>query len=82
MTSSAIQQTHTPTIPTRGLAAAVYQGSLRAARAWYRRQAGRRQLASLSFEQLRDVGIDPDMISRGPKVPGDPWTMIRLQSLR
>jgi uncharacterized protein YjiS (DUF1127 family) len=82
MTSSAIQQNQTPTIPIRGLAAAVYQGSLRAARAWYRRQVGRRQLASLSLNQLRDVGIDPDVIFRDPAVPGDPWTMIRLQSLR
>jgi len=50
--------------------------------AFHRRRATRRQLESLSLEQLRDVGIDPDVISRGHEVPGDPWTMTRLMSLR
>ena len=55
---------------------------LRHAAAWRRRRATRRQLESLSLDQLRDVGIDPDVISRGHDVPGDPWTMTRLMSLR
>ena len=47
-----------------------------------RRRATRRQIESLSVDQLRDVGIDPHVISRGHAVPGDPWTMSRLMSLR
>ena len=50
--------------------------------AFHRRRTTRRQLESLTLEQLRDVGIDPDVISRGHDVPGDPWTMTRLMSLR
>jgi len=82
MTSSAIQQIHTPTDPARGLAAVAIRRSLRAAAAWYRRQASRRQLESLTLEQLRDVGIDADVVSRGHEIPGDPWLMSRLMSLR
>ena len=81
MTTSAIQQTHTRTDPARGLAAAAIQGTLRAACAWYQRQASRRQLESLTLEQLRDVGIDPDVISRGHRLPVDPWLTSRLMNL-
>lgn len=82
MTTSAIQQSCPPTAPARTVTAAAIQGALRAASAWYRRRTTRRELESLTLEQLRDVGIDPDVISRGHDVPGDPWTMSRLMSLR
>lgn len=74
MTSTAIR------LP--GLKSSPLSALLRRAAAWRRRRATRRQLESLSLEQLRDVGIDPDVISRGHEVPGDPWTMSRLMSLR
>jgi uncharacterized protein YjiS (DUF1127 family) len=82
MTTSAIQQSCPPTAPARTVAAVAIQGTLNAASAWYRRQASRRQLESLTLEQLRDVGIDADVISRGHEIPGDPWLMSRLLSLR
>lgn len=82
MTTSAIQQSCTRTDPARSLATDVLQGALRAIGAAYRRRMTRRQLESLTLEQLRDVGIDPDVISRGHEVPGDPWLMSRLLSLR
>jgi len=82
MTTSAIQQIHTPTDPSRTVAAAVIQGTLRAASEWYRRRTTRRELEGLTLEQLRDVGIDADVISRGHEIPGDPWLMSRLLSLR
>jgi uncharacterized protein YjiS (DUF1127 family) len=41
----------------------------------------RRELNSMTLEQLRDVGIDPDVISREYKLPVDPWLTSRLQSL-
>ena len=50
--------------------------------ALHRRRATRRQLQSLTLDQLRDVGIDPDVTARGYEVPGDPRLMIRLMSLR
>lgn len=82
MTTSAIQQSCTPTTPARSLAAAAVQGALCAASEWYRRRTTRRELESLTLEQLRDVGIDADVISRGHEIPGDPWLMSRLMSLR
>ncbi|HEY9539562.1 MAG TPA: DUF1127 domain-containing protein [Kiloniellaceae bacterium] len=66
-----------PTLSTPAL-----EALLQRVAAIYRRQVTRRQLESLTLEQLRDVGIDPDVISRGHDVPGDPWTMSRLMSLR
>lgn len=78
MTTSAIQ--HSTRAFSLGTTAA--QGALRAVSAWYRRQESRRQLESLTLEQLRDVGIDADVISRGHEIPGDPWLMSRLMSLR
>ncbi|MEQ9608045.1 MAG: DUF1127 domain-containing protein [Kiloniellaceae bacterium] len=82
MTTSAIQQSCPPAAPARSLATSVIRGTLRAAAAWYRRRTTRRQLESLTLEQLRDVGIDPDVISRGHEIPSDPWLMSRLLSLR
>lgn len=82
MTTSAIQQSCTPAAPARSVAAAAVQGALHAASEWYRRRTSRRQLESLTLEQLRDVGIDPDVISRGHEIPSDPWLMSRLLSLR
>ena len=74
MASSAIQ-IPTLTIP----AAAALLGRLAA---FHRRRVTRRQLESLTPEQLRDVGIDPDVISRAHTVPGAPWLTSRLMSLR
>jgi uncharacterized protein YjiS (DUF1127 family) len=74
MTSTAIQ------IPT--LKAPALMRLLGCVTTYRRRRATRRQLESLTLDQLRDVGIDPDVISRGHPVPGDPWTMSRLMSLR
>lgn len=45
---------------------------LQRALAWHRRRASRRQLETLTLEQLRDLGLDPDVISRGHAVPGNP----------
>ena len=55
---------------------------LRALVSFLRRRTARRELNGLTLEQLRDVGIDPDVISRGHELPADPWTMSRLMSLR
>jgi uncharacterized protein YjiS (DUF1127 family) len=74
MTTTAIRL---PTLTTPLLA-----GLTQRAIAWRRRRATRRQLESLTLDQLRDVGIDPDVVSRGHDVPGDPWMMSRLMSLR
>ena len=67
---------------TSNLARLLMAGALRSITAGYRRRTARRQLESLTLEQLRDVGIDPDVISRAHEIPGDPWTMSRLMSLR
>jgi uncharacterized protein YjiS (DUF1127 family) len=82
MASAAISQTSTQTTLVRGPVAGAFQSLLQAGIALHRRQVTRRQLQGLTLEQLRDVGIDPDVISRRHDVPGDPWTMSRLMSLR
>ncbi|MGD1877309.1 MAG: DUF1127 domain-containing protein [Kiloniellaceae bacterium] len=82
MTIIAIRRNHAPYLSIHGLAAAAIQGVLRAAAAWYRHRQSRIQLDGLTPELLRDVGIDPGTIRRGPDVPGDPWTTSRLMSLR
>lgn len=46
-----------------------------------RRRVARRELNGLTAEQLRDVGIDPDVISRGHRLPVDPWLTSRLMNL-
>lgn len=74
MATTAIQ-TIRPALPSLNIL-------LRRLAAFHQRRATRRQLESLTLEQLRDVGIDPDVISRGHDVPGDPWMMSRLMSLR
>lgn len=79
MTSSTIR---IPTLKAPNLKSSVVTALLRRAAAFHRRRATRRQLESLTVEQLRDVGLDPDVISRGHQVPGDPWLMSRLMSLR
>ena len=82
MATTAIHQTSTLSARAQELVAGGFHGLLQTGIAFYRRQVTRRQLQSLTLEQLRDVGIDPDVISRGHNVPGDPWTMSRLMSLR
>lgn len=79
MATTAIQ---TQTDRTAGYVAGSIQTVLLRVAALHRRRVTRRQLESLTLEQLRDVGIDPDVVSRGHDVPGDPWTMSRLMSLR
>jgi uncharacterized protein YjiS (DUF1127 family) len=76
MTSTTINRRAAATIPTAGAVAL-----LRAAVTCFQRRVARRELNNLSVEQLRDVGIDPDVISREYKLPVDPWLTSRLQSL-
>jgi uncharacterized protein YjiS (DUF1127 family) len=54
---------------------------LRVVALYFKRRAARRDLNRLTVEQLRDVGIDPDVISGEHKLPVDPWLTSRLQSL-
>jgi uncharacterized protein YjiS (DUF1127 family) len=54
---------------------------LRMVALYFKRRSARRELNDLTAEQLRDVGIDPDVISREHKLPVDPWLTSRLQSL-
>lgn len=82
MTSTAIRQIETPTNRAGGLATAAIRRPLCAAFAWVRRWESRRQLESLTPEQLHDVGLDPETFSRGPTISGDPLLNIRLASLR
>src|SRR3546814_4284862 len=75
MATTAIQ---TPTDRTAGFVAGSIETVLLRVVALHRRRVTRRQLESLTLEQLRDVGIDPDVISRDHDVPGDPWTMSQI----
>jgi uncharacterized protein YjiS (DUF1127 family) len=79
MTSTTV---HAPAAQTSRLVAAALHEALRRLAVLHRRRAARRQLESLTLEQLRDVGIDPDVISRSHVIPTNPWTMSRLMSLR
>lgn len=79
MTTSAIQ---TQADRAAGYVAGSIQTVLLRVAALNRRRVTRQQLECLTLEQLRDVGIDPDVISRGHDVAGDPWTMSRLMALR
>lgn len=54
---------------------------LRVVALYFKRLMARRELNDLTTEQLRDVGIDPDVICREYKLPVDPWLASRLQSL-
>jgi uncharacterized protein YjiS (DUF1127 family) len=54
---------------------------LRVVALYFKRRAARRELNDLTVEQLRDVGIDPDAISREHKLPADPWLTSRLMNL-
>ena len=76
MTSTTINRRTASAIPAAGALAL-----LRAAVTFFQRRAARRELNGLTLEQLRDVGIDPDVISREHKLPVDPWLTSRLQSL-
>jgi uncharacterized protein YjiS (DUF1127 family) len=76
MTSTTINRRAASTIPTAGAFAL-----LRAVVTCFQRRVARRELNSMTLEQLRDVGIDPDVISREHKLPVDPWLTSRLQSL-
>jgi len=76
MTSTTINRRAASTIPTAGAIAL-----LRAAVSFFQRRVARRELNGLTLEQLRDIGIDPDVISRGHRLPVDPWLTSRLQNL-
>lgn len=76
MTTTTICRSPASPIPTAGAFAL-----LRAAVTFFQRRAARRELNGLTVEQLRDVGIDPDVISREHKLPADPWLTSRLQNL-
>ena len=75
MTTTTIQRTFVSRTPT------AIDSLLRLAGAIFRRRMARRELDGLTIEQLRDVGIDPDVISREHKLPVDPWLTSRLQNL-
>ena len=76
MTTTTIRRTSTSSTPSEGIFAL-----LRAAVTFCQRRAARRELNALTLEQLRDVGIDPDVISREHKLPVDPWVTSRLMNL-
>jgi uncharacterized protein YjiS (DUF1127 family) len=48
---------------------------------YLKRAAARRDLRDLTAAQLRDVGIDPSVISDGPVCEVEASTMVRLMSL-
>jgi uncharacterized protein YjiS (DUF1127 family) len=76
MTSTTINDRAASQIVTDGVSI-----PLRAVALFLKRRVARRELNDLTVEQLRDVGIDPDVISREHKLPADPWLTSRLQSL-
>ncbi|MPZ09104.1 MAG: DUF1127 domain-containing protein [Kiloniellaceae bacterium] len=76
MTSTTINDRAASQIVTDGVSI-----PLRAVALFLKRRMARRELNDLTVEQLRDVGIDPDVISREHKLPADPWLTSRLQSL-
>jgi len=76
MTSTTINDRAASQIVTDGVSI-----PLRAVALFLKRRVARRELNDLTVEQLRDVGIDPDGISREHKLPADPWLTSRLQSL-
>jgi len=78
MTSNVLQQNP---IQLRSLCAGALRVALRTLQAGCRRRTTRRQLASLTPAQLRDVGIDPDTIAPAAAAPRDPRLMSRLMSL-
>lgn len=76
MTSTTINQSAASRILADGVST-----SLRVVSLYFKRRVAHRELNGLTVEQLRDVGIDPDVISREYKLPVDPWLTSRLQSL-
>lgn len=75
MTTTTIQRTFVFRTPT------ALESLLFAVAAVFRRCRARRELNDLTVEQLRDVGLDPGVLSREYKLPVDPWLTSRLQSL-